>query len=153
MRTVHIVGAGLAGLSAALRIAQAGSGTRVVLYESAGHAGGRCRSFHDATLGCGIDNGNHLILGANPAVFAYVDGLESRPVRLRIEGPAGWPIFSTLAPRWPLQTAPADATAADFYDRFGFRPFPRAEVPDAVARSPEFASICPSSAACRVLSP
>ena len=44
-------------------------------------------------------------------------------------------------------------TAADFYDRFGFRPFPRAEVPEAVARCPEFASICPSSAACRRLAP
>jgi protein-tyrosine-phosphatase/N-acetylglutamate synthase-like GNAT family acetyltransferase len=42
-------------------------------------------------------------------------------------------------------------TAADFYDRFGFRPFPRSEVPAAVASSPEFASICPSSAACRRL--
>lgn len=42
-------------------------------------------------------------------------------------------------------------TAADFYDRFGFRPFPRAEVPDPVASCPEFASICPSSAACRRL--
>jgi arsenate reductase len=42
-------------------------------------------------------------------------------------------------------------TAADFYDRFGFRPFPRAEVPEAVARCPEFASICPSTAACRRL--
>lgn len=42
-------------------------------------------------------------------------------------------------------------TAADFYDRFGFRPFPRADVPDAVAKCPEFASICPSSAASRRL--
>lgn len=42
-------------------------------------------------------------------------------------------------------------TAGDFYDRFGFRPFPRADVPEAVARCPEFASICPSSAACRRL--
>jgi protein-tyrosine-phosphatase/N-acetylglutamate synthase-like GNAT family acetyltransferase len=42
-------------------------------------------------------------------------------------------------------------TAADSYDRFGFRPFPRADVPDAVAKCPEFASICPSSAACRRL--
>ncbi len=42
-------------------------------------------------------------------------------------------------------------TAADFYPRFGFRPFPRAEVPDAVARCLEFASMCPSSAACQRL--
>jgi protein-tyrosine-phosphatase/N-acetylglutamate synthase-like GNAT family acetyltransferase len=44
-------------------------------------------------------------------------------------------------------------TAADFYARFGFRPAPRAEVPEAVARCPEFASICPSSAACLRLGP
>lgn len=42
-------------------------------------------------------------------------------------------------------------TAADFYDRFGFRAFARADVPDAVARAPEFASVCPSTAACRRL--
>ena len=42
-------------------------------------------------------------------------------------------------------------TAADFYQRFGFTAFPRAEVPAAVAACPEFASICPSSAACQRL--
>jgi N-acetylglutamate synthase-like GNAT family acetyltransferase/protein-tyrosine-phosphatase len=44
-------------------------------------------------------------------------------------------------------------TAADFYARFGFQPFPRAEVPEAVARCPELASICPSSATCLRLLP
>ncbi len=78
MGTVHIVGAGLAGLSAAIRIARSGAGLEVKLYESAGHAGGRCRSFRDAMLGCEIDNGNHLILGANPAVFAYLDAVGAR---------------------------------------------------------------------------
>lgn len=39
-------------------------------------------------------------------------------------------------------------TAAGFYGRFGFRPFPRDGVPPAVARSPEFSTICPASAAC-----
>jgi protein-tyrosine-phosphatase/N-acetylglutamate synthase-like GNAT family acetyltransferase len=42
-------------------------------------------------------------------------------------------------------------TAADFYQRFGFTAFPRAEVPAAVAACAEFASICPSSAACQRL--
>jgi protein-tyrosine-phosphatase/N-acetylglutamate synthase-like GNAT family acetyltransferase len=42
-------------------------------------------------------------------------------------------------------------TAADFYARFGFRAFPRAAVPAAVAQCPEFASICPSTAACLAL--
>ena len=39
-------------------------------------------------------------------------------------------------------------TAADFYRRFGFAPFSRADVPAEVAASPEFASVCPSSATC-----
>ena len=42
-------------------------------------------------------------------------------------------------------------TAAEFYARFGFRPFPRADVPAAVAASSEFATICPSSASCQRL--
>ena len=44
--TVHVVGAGLAGLSAA--VALDGRGVRVVLSEAARQAGGRCRSYHDA---------------------------------------------------------------------------------------------------------
>lgn len=68
--TVHVVGAGLAGLSAAVRLAQ--NGVRVVLSEASGQAGGRCRSYYDASMGCVIDNGNHLVLSGNPAVYSYL---------------------------------------------------------------------------------
>ena len=57
---MHIVGAGLAGLAAAVALAD--RGRRVVLHEGARQAGGRCRSYHDATLDMVIDNGNHLLL-------------------------------------------------------------------------------------------
>jgi len=70
MDRVHIVGAGMAGLACAAGLAGAGVG--VVLHEAAGHAGGRCRSFHDKTLDRLVDNGNHLLLGANDAVFTYL---------------------------------------------------------------------------------
>ena len=73
MGHVHVVGAGLAGLAAALTVSADGRGARVSVHEAADHAGGRCRSFHDAVLDRMIDNGNHLILGANPAVFAFLD--------------------------------------------------------------------------------
>ncbi|MBP2298488.1 hydroxysqualene dehydroxylase HpnE [Azospirillum picis] len=66
---VHIVGAGLAGLAAAVRLADAGR--RVVLYEQAPQAGGRCRSFHDAALGRLIDNGSHMVLSGNRALLDY----------------------------------------------------------------------------------
>ena len=73
MVTVHVIGAGMAGLSCAVELVKARQ--RVILWEAASQAGGRCRSFHDATLGRTIDNGNHLILGANPAVFAYLEAI------------------------------------------------------------------------------
>lgn len=67
--TIHIVGAGLAGLSCAVRLADAGR--RVALYEAARMAGGRCRSYFDATLDLVIDNGNHLLLSGNTAARDY----------------------------------------------------------------------------------
>ena len=71
MAQVHVVGAGMAGLAAALRLSAGGHA--VALYEGAGQAGGRCRSFHDETLGCVIDNGNHLMLAGNTAIAALLD--------------------------------------------------------------------------------
>ncbi|HYB09452.1 MAG TPA: hydroxysqualene dehydroxylase HpnE [Alphaproteobacteria bacterium] len=71
MSAVHIVGAGLSGLAAAVRLS-AGSDLAVHLHEGAGQAGGRCRSFYDETLGCVIDNGNHLLLSGNRSAMRYL---------------------------------------------------------------------------------
>ncbi|PWB79288.1 MAG: hypothetical protein C3F11_21220 [Methylocystaceae bacterium] len=68
-QTFHIVGAGLAGLSCAIRLA--GEGRRVVLHEAARMAGGRCRSYYDSSLDLVIDNGNHLLLSGNRAARDY----------------------------------------------------------------------------------
>jgi squalene-associated FAD-dependent desaturase len=67
---VHVIGAGLAGLAAAVRLSE--RRTNLCLHEAAGHAGGRCRSYHDAVLDMVIDNGNHLLLSANHAALAYL---------------------------------------------------------------------------------
>jgi len=69
-RTLHIVGAGLSGLAAGLRAANAGAD--VVIHEAASTAGGRCRSYHDNSLGMTIDNGNHLVMSGNYATLDYV---------------------------------------------------------------------------------
>ena len=66
----HIVGAGIAGLAAAVSLARAGHA--VTLYEASGAAGGRCRSYVDARLGCALDNGNHLLLSGNRAAHRYL---------------------------------------------------------------------------------
>jgi squalene-associated FAD-dependent desaturase len=68
--TAHIVGAGIAGLSAAVRLIEGGHG--VVIYEAARAAGGRCRSYHDQALDLVIDNGNHLLLSGNRTALDYL---------------------------------------------------------------------------------
>src|SRR5262249_38703357 len=70
MTTVHVIGAGLAGLGCALRLAESGAAVR--LYEATGHAGGRCRSYYDQELERWIDNGNHLVFSGNQAVAEHL---------------------------------------------------------------------------------
>lgn len=73
---IHVIGAGLAGLSAGLGLIDAGR--RIVVYEAGPTAGGRCRSYQDRALGLTIDNGNHLLLSGNRAAFDYLDRIGSR---------------------------------------------------------------------------
>jgi squalene-associated FAD-dependent desaturase len=100
-RTVHIIGAGLAGLSAALRLS--GRGEDVVVHEATAFAGGRCRSYHDASVGMTIDNGNHLLLSGNRAALAYLREVGAAD---RLVGPASAEFeFVDLASaqRWTLR--------------------------------------------------
>jgi squalene-associated FAD-dependent desaturase len=83
MTTVHIIGAGLSGLAAAVRLADAG--VKVVVHESAGHAGGRCRSFFDKTLEREIDNGNHMIMSGNHSALDFLNRIGSHDA---LTGPA-----------------------------------------------------------------
>jgi squalene-associated FAD-dependent desaturase len=98
---VHVIGAGLAGLSAALALTA--RGRAVTIYEAAPVAGGRCRSYHDRELDLTIDNGNHLLLSGNRAAMAYLETIGSRAA---LSGPAD-PIFPfldlTTDRRWTLR--------------------------------------------------
>ncbi len=76
IRHVHIAGAGLAGLSAAVTLARAG--VPATLYEAGPAAGGRCRSYFDKALGARIDNGNHLLLSGNDATMDYLATVGAR---------------------------------------------------------------------------
>jgi squalene-associated FAD-dependent desaturase len=104
MGTVHVVGAGLAGLAAAVDLVRAGA--RVALYESGPQAGGRCRSYLDPELGCRIDNGNHLLLSGNEATLGYLAAIGASD---GLTGPVE-PRFSFLdlatGERWTLALSP-----------------------------------------------
>lgn len=99
--TCHVVGAGLAGLAAAIRLSE--QGVPVILYEAGTQAGGRCRSYLDKELGLRIDNGNHLLLRGNRDAMQYVAAIGAEdtltgPDEARIE-------FLDLASgeRWALR--------------------------------------------------
>ncbi|WP_232630556.1 hydroxysqualene dehydroxylase HpnE [Methylobacterium sp. Leaf118] len=100
--TVHVVGAGLAGLSAAVSLAE--SGSRVVLHEAAKQAGGRCRSYYDPALGLTIDNGNHLLLSGNHASLDFLQRVGAPSDALSGPDEAAFP-FADLrtGERWTLR--------------------------------------------------
>ena len=83
--TCHVIGAGVAGLVAALRLAQ--SGRRVVLHEATPVAGGRCRALPDGT-----DNGTHALMGANRAALRFLTDIGAREAWVEAE-PEGLPVF------------------------------------------------------------
>jgi squalene-associated FAD-dependent desaturase len=72
-KTVHVIGAGISGLSAAVRLVNAGY--QVHVHEAMQQAGGRCRSYYDASTGLTIDNGNHLLLSGNHAAVGYAKSI------------------------------------------------------------------------------
>src|SRR5262245_42782861 len=74
--TIHIIGAGLAGLAAAQRASQ--SHRAVAIHEATAQAGGRCRSYYDQATGMVIDNGTHLLLSGNRAALSFTEAIGSR---------------------------------------------------------------------------
>ncbi len=98
---VHVIGAGMAGLAASVRLAEAG--VAVALHESAQGAGGRCRSYFDAALQCRIDNGNHLLMQGNVAAMRYLGLIGARHT---LVGPAAaeYPFLDlATGERWLLR--------------------------------------------------
>ncbi|HEY7291318.1 MAG TPA: hydroxysqualene dehydroxylase HpnE [Vicinamibacterales bacterium] len=79
---VVVIGAGFAGLSAAVRLVRAGA--RVLVLEARSRLGGRATAFPDRETGELVDNGQHVLLGCYTATFEFLRtiGAEDR-VRLQ----------------------------------------------------------------------
>lgn len=105
-RHVAVIGAGLAGLTAALTLLQRGH--QVTLFEAAPQAGGRARSVSAGKTV--IDNGQHLCIGAYQATLSLITtaGLQLDDVFLRLplalhmhdQSQARLQRFSLVTPHW-----------------------------------------------------
>jgi squalene-associated FAD-dependent desaturase len=65
-----VVGAGFAGLSAAVRLGRGGA--RVLVLEARARLGGRATAFPDRETGELVDNGQHVLLGCYTDTFAFL---------------------------------------------------------------------------------
>jgi squalene-associated FAD-dependent desaturase len=70
---VAVIGAGFAGLSAAVRLA--GEGARVLVLEARSRLGGRATAFADRETGEVVDNGQHVLLGCYRETFAFLEAI------------------------------------------------------------------------------
>jgi hydroxysqualene dehydroxylase len=102
MKQLTIVGAGWAGLAAAVSATQAG--WHVQLFEAANTAGGRARSLHQHFANKPLDNGQHILIGAYRDTLALMrtvglapdDLLHRLPLDLRYANGDGLSL-----PNWP----------------------------------------------------
>jgi hydroxysqualene dehydroxylase len=67
---IVVIGAGFAGLSAAVRLARRGA--RVLVLESRSRLGGRATAFPDRETGELVDNGQHVLLGCYTDTFDFL---------------------------------------------------------------------------------
>jgi squalene-associated FAD-dependent desaturase len=74
-----VIGAGWAGLAAAVRLVQGGA--KVTLWDMAPQAGGRARSWQDAS-GHWLDSGQHILIGAYRDTLALMREVGANPEAL-----------------------------------------------------------------------
>lgn len=72
---VIVVGAGMAGLSAAVRLAR--DGARVLVLEARSRLGGRATAFADRETGERVDNGQHVLLGCYVETLAFLADVDA----------------------------------------------------------------------------
>src|SRR5205085_1289910 len=70
-----IIGAGCAGLSAAVRMTK--NGARVLVLEARSRLGGRATAFPDRETGELVDNGQHVLLGCYSATFDFLREMDA----------------------------------------------------------------------------
>lgn len=115
--TYHIIGAGIAGLSAAKFIRRKYPDARIVIYEAAGRPGGRCLSYEHKQLGISIDNATHVILKGNK-LAAELIGKEAFNQKIKFFDPQS----REFCPNWlQRRNEIAEAIFNTLYDQVPFK--------------------------------
>lgn len=104
---VVVVGGGLAGMAAALRLAAARC--EVVLLERRPFLGGRAFSFQDPETGAVIDNGQHVLVGACHRLRAFLAEIGSPRDAFARQRSLSIPILDGAGRRAALRAAPLPA--------------------------------------------
>src|SRR3954462_8838832 len=71
-----VIGAGFAGLSAAVRLTR--DGARVLVLEARSRLGGRATAFADRETGEMVDNGQHVLMGCYTETLAFLGEIGAR---------------------------------------------------------------------------
>jgi len=122
-----IIGAGVAGLSAAVRLAQAGK--RVMVLEEAPRLGGRATAFTDRDTGERVDNGQHVLFGCYRETYAFLRAIgtaDLAPLQSRLtltmvdsRGQSSDLVCPSLSPPWHLVAGLLRWRALSLRDRLG----------------------------------
>ena len=84
-QTLAVVGAGWAGLAAAVEATSLGA--QVSLFDMAAQAGGRAREVADTGVPGGLDNGQHILIGAYTDTLALMRRVGADPDQLLLRRP------------------------------------------------------------------
>jgi squalene-associated FAD-dependent desaturase len=97
---VVVIGAGFAGLSAAVRATQLGA--RVLVLEARSRLGGRATAFPDRETGELVDNGQHVLLGCYQQTFTFLADIGARDA-VRIQPQLGVTMIDRAGRRTRLE--------------------------------------------------
>jgi squalene-associated FAD-dependent desaturase len=96
-RTVVIIGGGIAGLAAAVRLIQLG--IKPIVLEKRPFLGGRAFSFIDNDTGIEIDNGQHVFVGACDQFQQYIEDIGASD-QVKLEKRIGFPVLKRGKTSW-----------------------------------------------------
>ena len=122
---IAIIGAGVSGLTAAVRLARAGH-KNITLFEARREAGGRTRSYIDPHTGDTLDNGQHLLMGCYTATLEFLKMIgtekliERTPLRIPFWSETGVRSFTidrSLPPPMNLLSAVARTSMLTFGEK------------------------------------